>query len=84
LKGSKLESYLAILQILTATRHPLKFGEIEKAAAFEQLELEAALSFLMQKHTISRQQYGSSVAFSVEPLGAKIIRYFTSHTQLDR
>jgi hypothetical protein len=84
LKGSKLETYLAILQILSATRHPLKIGEIEKAAALEQPELEVALSFLLEKCVISKQQYGSSAVFSVEPLGSKLIRYFASHTQLDR
>lgn len=84
MKGSKLENYLAVLQILSATRHPLKFSEIEKAAALEQLELEEALSFLLEKRVISKQQYGSSAAFSVQPLGSKLIKYFASHTQLDR
>jgi predicted transcriptional regulator len=84
LKGSKLENYLALLQILSATRHPLKFSEIEKAAAIDQTVLEESLSFLLEKHVISQQQYGSSAAYSVAPLGAKLIRYFSSHTQLDR
>ncbi len=84
LKGSKLETYLAILQILSATHHSLKFVEIEKAATLEQLELEEALTFLLNKSVISKQQYGSSAAFSVEPLGNKLIQYFTSHTHLDR
>lgn len=84
MKGSKLENYLAILQILSATRHPLKFSEIEKATALDQPELEEALSFLLEKHVIRQQQYGSSAAFSIEPLGVKLIRYFSSHTQLDR
>lgn len=84
MKGSKLENYLAILQILSATRHPLKISEIEKAAAMGQTELEEALSFLLEKHLISKRQYGSSAAFYVEPRGAKLVRYFASHTQLDR
>ncbi len=84
LKGSKLETYLAILQILSATRHPLKTVEIEKAVALEQLELEQALTFLLETSAISKQQYGSSAAFSVEPLGSKLIQYFTSHSQFDR
>lgn len=84
LKGSKLETYLAILQIISATRHPLKKGEIKKAAAIDQLELEAALSFLLAKNLISRQQTGSSTAFSLELSGAKLIQYFSSHSQLDR
>jgi predicted transcriptional regulator len=84
LKGSKLETYLAVLQILSATRHPLKISEIEKAAPIDLTALEEALSFLLEKHLISKQQYGSSAAFSVQPLGAKLTRYFSSHTQLDR
>ncbi len=84
MKGSKLENYLAILQILSATRHPLKISEIEKAADLEQLELEEALSFLLEKHVIHQQRYGSSTAYSVEPLGSKLIHYFSSHTRLDR
>jgi predicted transcriptional regulator len=84
LKGSKLENYLAVLQILSATRHPLKISEIEKAAALDQTVLEEALSFLVEKHVVSQQKYGSSAAYSVEPLGVKLIRYFASHTQLDR
>jgi hypothetical protein len=84
LKGSKLENYLAVLQILSATRHPLKLSEIEKAAPLDPIEVEAALSFLLEKHVISQQQYGSSAAFTVESLGSKLIRYFSSHTQLDR
>jgi predicted transcriptional regulator len=84
LKGSKLENYLAVLQILSATRHPLKISEIEKAATLDQTALEEALSFLLEKRLIRKQQYGSSAAFSVEPLGSKLVRYFATHTQLDR
>jgi len=85
LKGSKLENYLLILQILSATQHPLKLSEITNTAScLEQLELEEALSFLIEKHAIRKQKYGSSYAFSIEPSGNRIIRYFSSHTQLDR
>lgn len=84
MKGSKLENYLAVLNILSATHHPLKFSEIGNAADLEQLELEEALSFLIEKHVISKQKYGSSYAFSIEPLGNQLVRYFSSHTQLDR
>jgi predicted transcriptional regulator len=84
LKGSKLETYLAILQILSATRHPLKIGEIEKASDLNQPELEAALSFLFEKNVVSKQQYGSSAAFLVEPRGAQLIQYFSSHSPLNR
>jgi predicted transcriptional regulator len=83
-KGSKLETYLAIQQILSATRHHLKLLEIEKAAALNQSELEAALSFLIEKNVVSKQQYGSSAAFLVKPLGAKLIQYFNSHSTIDR
>jgi hypothetical protein len=84
LKGSKLETYLAILQILSVTRHPLKFVEIEKASALEQPELETALSFLIEKNVVSKQQYGFSAAFLIEPRGAQLIRYFSSHSPINR
>ncbi len=84
MKGSKLENYLAVLQILAVTPHPLKFSEIKNASSLDQIELEEALSFLLEKHVISKQKYGSAYAFSIEPLGNQLIRYFSSHTQLDR
>lgn len=82
-KGSRLEMYLAIIQTVSVSRHPLKPAEIEKATDLEQIELEEALSFLVEQRVIGKQQYGSSYAFSVAPLGAKLIRYFSSHPSID-
>jgi hypothetical protein len=78
-KGSRLENYLAILQVLFHTRHPLKFVEIEKATALDQPDLENALSFLLKQKAIGKKPYGSSDAFFVEPSGASLVRYFSMH-----
>lgn len=79
MKGSRLENYLAILQVLFHTRHPLKLVEIEKATTLDQPDLESALSFLLKQKAIGKKPYGSSDAFFVEPLGAKLVRYFNMH-----
>ena len=78
-KGSRLENYLAILQVLFHTRHPLKLVEIEKATTLDQPDLEDALSFLLKQKTIGKKPYGSSDAFFVEPSGAKLVQYFNMH-----
>jgi Mn-dependent DtxR family transcriptional regulator len=79
LKSSKLENYLAILQTLSATHHPLKIAEIEKATTIEQPDLEEALSFMLKQNAVEKKRYGSSSAFFVAPLGAKLLQYFSSH-----
>lgn len=74
--GSRLEKYLAVLQILSDTHHPLKFTEIERATNLDSTQLENALSFLLEYKAIGKKPYGSSQAFFVAPLGAKLVLYF--------
>lgn len=78
--GSRLEKYLAILQILSDTHRPLKFAEIERAIHLESMQIENALSFLLEHKAIGKKSYGSSQAFFVAPLGAKLVRYFKLHS----
>lgn len=75
MKGSKLEKYIAILEIISASLYPLRISEIQKTISLDPRELERALSFLIEQKAINQEQYGFSTTFTIQPLGFRVIEY---------
>jgi predicted transcriptional regulator len=77
LKRTKLEDYLAILQLLQINQRPLQITEIQTGTRIESDQLEKDLTFLLEQKAIERRPLGVSHAFFVAPTGDKLLRYFT-------
>jgi DNA-binding transcriptional regulator GbsR (MarR family) len=78
LKRTKLEDYLAILQILLINKRPLELSEIQNATRIDSSELEEQLLFLQEQNALKKEFSGAAQAFFLLPLGVKLVRYFNS------
>ncbi|MCW4029522.1 MAG: hypothetical protein NWE92_07735 [Candidatus Bathyarchaeota archaeon] len=78
MKRTKLEDYLAILQILLINKRPLELLEIQNATRIDSTELEEQLVFLQEQNALKKEFSGSAQAFFLLPLGVKLVRYFNS------
>ncbi len=78
MKRTKLEDYLAILQILLINKRPLELSEIQNATRIDSSELEEQLVFLQEQNALKKEFSGAAQAFFLLPLGVKLVRYFNS------
>jgi DNA-binding IclR family transcriptional regulator len=78
LKSTKLDKYLAILQLLS--HGPLLAEEIEDRADIERSELRNALDFLIEQNVIEKTPCGNSQTYKASMLGTRVVKYFSLNT----
>jgi hypothetical protein len=75
LKRSKLEEYIAILQILLV-HGPLSLSEIENHACLKKIDLKKDLAFLLEQAIVEKKTAGTAASYVASPLGARLVSYF--------
>ena len=76
MRRSKLETYIAVLQIL-ARHGPLKLTHVMYKANLNSMVTKDYLSFLIQKGLVEERIVGRrSVKFTVTQSGLSVIKYF--------
>jgi hypothetical protein len=75
LKRSKLEEYIAILQILLV-HGPLSQTEIQNRTRLTKIDLKKDLVFLLEQEIVEKKPNGAAASYVASPLGARLVSYF--------